>query len=435
LAEAESKPAGGTSRVHRLVRMLRSPQGGVAAATALAQALNILVMLVLDWATGPEVVGQYVVFLAYGAIVLVGNLLSYQWSVPNIDDGAPLRDLTVLLVGLSVGSWAVVGLGAWGIGYDGWVWLSALVGVRSLLLVGEQLAVRERRYAWLMFLRATPSLLLILGVTAWWLSGVQAGIELLWPLHTLSFAIVSLPVVWALVAPAVRGAGLPALAWSGVREVAVAERGFSLWVTPAQVFNRMAYDVPAILLEQFFGAAVAANYGIALRATKVPVVTFGQGISRVYHGDLAKLVRDGEAGAYRLYARARRLLWYGAAGTLLVCVGVLPPLVLWVMGEDYALSAQMMVALAPLIAINFVVSPLSVSFYVFRDQEFLFFHQLAYLVISLACFGWAAWSGQLMVGLTAFSVLSTLRYVLTYRRLDANHSQHRDQPPVAPEAS
>lgn len=420
--------------VGKVVAKLRSRTGGVAVATVSAQGLNTLTTVVLAWFAGAELLGVYSVFLSWASITLVANLLSYQWSVPNVDDGAPLRDLMVLLLGLSVGSAAVVGAALGLGGYGAWGWLMALVAVRSVLLVGEQLCVRTGAYGWLMVARAAPPAVLFAGVCAWWAAAWPVDVGGLLALHTAAFAATAVPVALATIPAALTAAGAPPPTWSSVRALAVAERGFSLWVTPAQVFNRLAYDLPTLLLADTLGPAVAAQYAMAMRVAKVPSVTLGQAIAQVYHGDLARAVRERSPGAWGLYARARRRMMVGGALVFFGCAVVAPPLIVGVLGEEWRLAGDLVRILSPLLAIHFVVSPLSVSFFVFEDQRFLFFHQLAYALISAVCFGQIAWTGALVPGAIAFSALSTLRYVVILRRQHHLHVTHLRGPGAAAEA-
>lgn len=403
--------------------------GGLALASAASQGLGMVAFLIMAWDYTQADIGSYSVFVSWSSMIIVANLLSYQWSVPNIADGAPYRDLNLLLLVLSVASSVLIDLGFTLAGYPFAHSLAALTLFRSLTLIAEQINVRQQRYRAMILSKLAPYVIFLALVWGLPRAGFTPGVDLIIHAHNIGFCLTGLLYGAVTIPFALRTEpDAPPPSWQALLDIARNESRFSIWVTPAQIFNRMAYELPTILIEAWFSPALAGQFSIAQRVAGVPARTVGGALAQVYHGRLARIVRDKQPGGMATYLKVRNLLAISGVAVFLGALLVAPPLMPLILDKTWTLVPDIIRLTAPLYGVIFFVSPLTSAFFVFEDQRFLFGHQLSYLVVALIAFGIGILMDDLLLGVGLFSLLAIARYVVIYLRVAHLHRAHLQTP-------
>lgn len=384
-------------------------------ASVVAQGTGLVTMAVMTRLYPQENIGIFSAFLSYVSILGVIALLSYQFSIPNINDN-DLRALLWTLLGLAGFSALLIWLVFWLLGYPFAFALSLRVGAGSLILIAEQVNIRQQRFRPIMWARVAPFILFFALVLMLIVDSANARSLVL--AQTIAFGVVALIYASLTLAPRFLGAPSgPRVGWRQIIQILHANQKFTLYVAPSQLFNMAAYNLPTILIERFLGAALAAQYAITLRFCFGPVNMIGTAIGETYQGKLAAMVRSGTAGGYKQYQHLVKALTAVGIGIGAVIFLLFPIIFRLVFGPGWELAGKMAQITAPLWSIMLIVSPLGVSFMVFKQQEYLFNNQLAYLMISIISFGYAVVKTDILIGMSLFTGLSLVRYGFIFMKI------------------
>jgi len=385
--------------------------GALGLTSALAQALNAVAFLVLAGLYAQDDIGVFSVFLSFGVIVATVALFSYQFSVLNADD-EEFAALLWALLGLSLVAGVATGLAFAVFGYVFAVPLGLFVFLRSLSAVVDKVNTRDECFRPLIRARlAAPTVFLALVVV---LSAFSHGAAALVWSQVLAYVLVaSVYAVVSLRAP-LAGSRLDVRA---VVSALRAHRRFSTYVFPAQLLNLTAFYLPTIFIERYLGAGMAAQYALTQRLCQVPVTVIGNAVGQAYHGRLAAYVRTGANGVFARFTALSRGLWLAASVLGVVMFALFPPVLRWLLGEQWALAGDLVRIMSPLFAIMIVVVPLTVTFYVLARQGHALAAQSATFLSSAIGFGYAVVSGELATGVAVFVALAVLANVYVFLRI------------------
>jgi len=289
----------------------------------------------------------------------------------------------------------------------------------GLARIAEMLNTRDERMIPIGLSRLAIVFSSSLVLAAMWASGDRAIARFIWAQVAMQLLIAGayfLQAGWRYLRPWPTQADLVASLRS--------HRKFPLLVMPSDFVNAAAYNVPVILIERYFGAALAAQYAIVLKFCDAPLSLLGNSIGRVYHGELAGAVRAHEPGTYARFKRFRRAQAFASLAVGLSICAFFPPLITLLLGPNWEVGASFARWLAPAFALAMLATPLSMVFFVFERQGFLLGVQLAYLAISLGSFGLAIACHDLWIGIVAFSSLSALRYGAIIWTINADAREH-----------
>jgi O-antigen/teichoic acid export membrane protein len=385
--------------------------GALGITSALAQALNAVAFLILAWLYAQDDIGIFSVFLSFGVIIATIALFSYQFSVLNADD-EEFAALLWALIGLSVLAGVLTGLAFAAFGYSFAAPLALFVSLRSLSAVVDKVNTRQESFRPLIGARlAAPSVFLVLVVVLTAFSRDAHG--LVWSQVLAYVLVTSVYAVGSLRAP-LSGSRLDIRASVSVL---IAHRRFSAYVFPAQLLNLTAFYLPTIFIERYLGAGMAAQYALTQRLCQVPVTVIANAVGQAYHGRLAAYVRTGVSGVYARFSALSRGLWLAAAALGLIMFTVFPPVLRWLLGEQWALAADLVRIMSPLFATMIVAVPLSVTFYVLDRQGYALAAQTAIFLSSAVGFGYAVVSGELATGVALFVALAVLANVYVFVRI------------------
>jgi O-antigen/teichoic acid export membrane protein len=200
--------------------------------------------------------------------------------------------------------------------------------------------------------------------------------------------------------------------WRGL----VRYRKFPLYGTASTLLNNLSWELPALLLQHYFSAAVVGFYALGNALLRLPMGVIGGAISQVFFQRAADAYRRGTLTA--VAASALRRLAALSVVPLMVVAILGKELFIFFFGSRWSEAGVYAQILAPWIFVWFISSPLSSVFSVLERQEFgLKFNPvvLGTRFLSLAAGGWLhsprlalaffSASGVALYGFYAFAIL------------------------------
>lgn len=380
---------------------------GLGGASVISQCFGAVALFFMTRTLSPAQVGQYQLFLATSALVASVSLLSYHSVLPHLDE-AGYRTLTKALL-----SWnLLVGLATAGVLFVVRVPLPMAIGAQVLAAgftsIAEMSNIRTQQASRIAFARLALSSSNLAWVALSCFAFPTRSLErLVYGQVTLAL---STGVVYAFTT--LRGNLGGRLRWSELRPILVVKRNCAFYYAPSELLGSMTFNLPTILIERYFGLALAGQFGVVLRFCGAPVTILSNTIGQIYHGSLARAVRERAPGAYRNFLRLRRAL--AAIGTLsglAVFVGI-PLAVTLLLGATWNDAANIARVLSPMYGTMIAVGPLVASFQVFEAQRAMLLLQVGAAAISAVSFVLAGTIGQFWLGVGLYSLLVSIRYLV-----------------------
>lgn len=395
---------------------------GLTGATVLAQALGAVSLLVQVRSLSAEDIGHLQTFTSLAAIVGSVGLLSYPSVLPHLPD-RDAADLSAALLMLAVIAALVAVPVALYLGIPLPPAMAIQILASCVLGMSDALNLRFGRLDRI----ATSRIAAGAAVLAWnvliWQLGSAALDPILWGQSTLSVL-----VALGFAIPALRMARVHDATWAGARDVLVKKRGSPMYLAPSELLGSLAFNLPTLLIEHWFGAVRAGQFGVVTRlAAPVPVVSATLGQS--YHASLAAAVRASDRTFYPRFREVRRKL--GATALAAAVLGLLvgPTLVGVLVGRDSDELGTIVRVMTPVYATMIWASPLAnASLQVFEAQRWLLGLQVASIVGTALAFGAGHAAGSFVLALGAYSALISVRYLVMLVAASRLSSRHLQEP-------
>ena len=373
---------------------------------AFAQALNIVSVLILTKSLSVDGFGEYSVFISYVSIFIAISLLSYDKAIPNLQDSdlySFIIGMVLVLVCYTLFSLALF----WMLDYRYAVYVVAYILVASALKMLLMMAIRSKLFSIVAYMQSLPSIFFTI-FTAFFYFFSLLTVERSVALYCISHAI---PLVFfhrtiKIVSPNDRK-----YSCRSVARVLKEERSFAIFTSPSEVFNRLAYYLPTLIIERAFGPAFSGYYGLMLRVCFAPISLITRSIGLVFQSFLASSVRENGVQSKILTNR-----FYLNAALVFVAIAsvvffILPELVLLVFGLEWAETSLYIKIMTPVFALMSIATPLATAFHVHKKNKEILIQQFNYFLISFISFAVAVLVDSMLVGISVFSFLSSLRYL------------------------
>lgn len=387
--------------------------GALSFATALAQGLQMVHLLLLAKLYSLPQIGEYVVLFAVVGIVTPIVFLCHETLIPSVSDSdlsAYMQGVLLLLLPLLA---LVYSLG-WALGYDHAAGLVVWVAGAAIHRFGEMQNIRANRFrliGWFrLFLAAGgPVALLILFLLnsnqLQDLIALQAWICLL---TGACYAAITTPRSVFRLARGFRGA------MKALRHGANAPK----FLVPSSLLNLTAFNLPVLIIEGWFGPGAAAQYAYVLRFGFGPVALIGGALYQVFYGYLSEAIRTDSHKMQSQFLGARRKVGFAACIVACVIAVFYPMGFKYILGDAWLDAGWMAVIYSPFFAVMLYLTPLTVVLNVFSRQEVELKSQVHYFLLSIFSFALAILSDSLWVGIVLFSLLGSLRYMLLLKDIN-----------------
>lgn len=391
-----------------------SPVFAFSAATAIAQVFPLAVAPLLSRLYSPAAFGGYATF--YAASIILGTVAALSMHnvilVEENDEDAFPATFVILVapVAFSFALLAVLLLAPSRLLGE----LFPQIDPGMLLLLPATIlcaSVFQAGYMWLLRMgryRALAANKLILAAAT---AGLQVGIGFLQVeamgliLANLAGYVLAIFAVWRVVlSDAERGIRLPAL--SDVRRIYSRHRNFPLFTTPAQLVNSTANYLPDLLIGRLFGVEVLGQYSLGMRMVAMPLAFLATTVQDVFRRDSSREFAT-TGGCQRSFSRIFMVTSGVAALFLAPGIFMLPWVFPWVFGDQWSSAAFYIQAMAALLIVRFVSSPLSYVWIVTGRQKQDLQWQLGLLVVTVASLLLPGWLAGPLTAVEQFMIFGT----------------------------
>lgn len=397
--------------------------GTLASGTVVAQALTVLVLLVLARLYGPQEFGVFGLFMSILTVLAFTASVGYERAVvlPEGErDAARLLVLAWLIAGsVAFGVFVVVGLARNSIA--GILNVPDLAPWLLLLPLGVFFAAWSDglRY-WLTRQRmfAPVARARVAQVVAGSTGQIGLAVVLGWGAGGLIVGRVSGIVLLGVL---LLGAGGKKLAESmgqlsgelKLGTVARRYKKFPLFATWSVLLLQAAQQLPIFLVAIHFSAATVGFVAMMLRVVSAPMQVVGSSFEHVMFQRAAQEVqKEGVPRETVERTFAYLLATCLVPGIVLVFFG--RELLTLALGADWEMAGQMTEWLAPVVLLNFLVSPLAPVFNVRERQEVFTAIQFARVIVSLCTlFFLGRLTADIRLTLLGYALVESLSYLVT----------------------
>jgi O-antigen/teichoic acid export membrane protein len=181
---------------------------------------------------------------------------------------------------------------------------------------------------------------------------------------------------------------------------------------PSTFLAAISLNIMPFFLQALYGAASVGFFSLGQRIAILPLQLFNDSLSQVFFQKAARAQE--ERGSFW------REMQFNLVVSAVLSVGVLVgiwlfawPLVTIYLGQRWAPSAEILIVLAPMLALRSLTMSIATTVFVLRKAHWLFFHNIANTSVMCVAFGTAAATGAgLMRYLELSAVLMAVEYAV-----------------------
>lgn len=192
-----------------------------------------------------------------------------------------------------------------------------------------------------------------------------------------------------------------------------ANERFIRFSLPADLINTLSSRIPFIIFPALFGLEQTGYLALAYRVIATPARFVGTAIGEVFYSHAAREYERTGACWSSAYKIALALGALGLVGFSLLFV-LADPVFTLVFGAKWQPAALFTQILTPMLLISFVVSPLSVVFYITGRQKDDFLWQIIFLAATTAASFLGVLEGGAPISLVAYSVSGATLYLVYF---------------------
>lgn len=206
------------------------------------------------------------------------------------------------------------------------------------------------------------------------------------------------------------GVATPAI---DVWRVVVKYKDYPLFNASSSVVNGFMSGLPVFFIAKYFSVLEVGYYALLIKAGSLPLSAIADAISRVNLRKITSLIQSKINPLGYFYRVTAGLVALSFMPTLFL-VFYAPEIMAWVFGEDWRNAGVLLSILMPALAVQFVVSTLSLSFLATGRLRLLSVWQVISLLISAIVFVFAGNSGNIETFFWCFMAKDIVLYVIYY---------------------
>lgn len=179
---------------------------------------------------------------------------------------------------------------------------------------------------------------------------------------------------------------------------------------PSTLIAAFSLNLITFLLGGLYGQRVVGFYSIGQRLAITPLQLFNDALGQIF---FQKAARARETKGHFWEEMKFSLLTSGliSLGVLVVILLVARPFIIFYLGQQWAPAADMLVILAPMLAVRSLTMSIATTVFVMRAAHWLFIHNVANVAVTIAAYGVALFLG---LGPVAFLGVAALMIGLEY---------------------
>ncbi len=202
-----------------------------------------------------------------------------------------------------------------------------------------------------------------------------------------------------------------------IKSILIGNLDKPIFITSGNLINTVAYNLPIIIIEKYFGSMWAAQYGLVLKISNAPITLIGNAFSQVGFSEISKLFRK---NYFEVYPKIRTILIYNSIiclflGSSLFCI--VPMLINVFLGARWDIAGNIIQIFAPMYGFMLLITPIDSVYYIYKKEKLSFLIQFSYLLISIIAFTVGVYINNIWTAFYMFSVLSSVRYYYIAKKL------------------
>ncbi len=159
---------------------------------------------------------------------------------------------------------------------------------------------------------------------------------------------------------------------------------------PSTIVAAFSQNLTPVLLLSLFNSQIVGLFSLGNRLAILPIQIFNDALARVFFQKAAKAYR--ETGDFWQEMRFNLL----ASGLLSVAILIsiwffARPVVTFYLGKEWEPAGQMLVILAPMLALRSLASSIATTVFILGRPSWLLFHNLAAVVATMAAYAISVW--------------------------------------------
>ncbi|KML41340.1 lipopolysaccharide biosynthesis protein [Cytobacillus firmus] len=186
---------------------------------------------------------------------------------------------------------------------------------------------------------------------------------------------------------------------------------YPMFNSTSAFLDSLALQAPVFVLMRFFSESIVGFYSLTLRVVGIPITLVSSSLSQVFLSEIADLHRQGQPYGHILKRLLKILLIIGSIPLIfLVMAG--PLIFSYVFGEEWKMSGELSKILAFGYYAKFVVSPLSVVFFVSQKVKLLSYIQGSRAITTLIVLLISAQFSDIFIVVVSYVIHEILFYLL-----------------------
>lgn len=364
----------------------------------------------------PEV-GEYVTYIAYTAIISIVSTGYYEQALFVEKRARFARLLKTMPVFVSI----VVSLGCWivliilGVKFAFYIAISVISA--GLTKTASNINITKNKLIWISMANLisaplVPSLIILAAV--WFVADADYMVAI----QALSSLAISSIYYYVSVSREEMGKAASLKCW-WLNNLALFRRykGFAAYSMFGELAGTASARLPIVIATSFFGTAMAAFYGVALRVMLTPVAVLSSTISQIFLQKIHENKTNGVSSLKQFWLIFWSLFFL-VGGVLIAGLPFVEPIIVLLFTDKYLVVARIIELMLPYVFVLLVIAPLTSIFTVFEKQHYLFYNKLAQLGVSAIGFLVAAFLDDFMLGVMIFTGgMSLLHLVYLYQMI------------------
>ena len=200
------------------------------------------------------------------------------------------------------------------------------------------------------------------------------------------------------------------------RTIALYNSDFPLFNAPTNMLNGVMTALPVFFLARYFSETVVGYYALLARVGVAPLSFMAESVSRVNLKKVSELIHSGQNPIPYITKITIALFLLSLVPTIFLFF-LAPELFAFFFGAEWRAAGNLLVILMPALAVQFVVSTLSMSFIAVGHLRLQAVWQVTSLVVTFSVFSHVAPLGDVENFFWAFMAKDIMLYVLYYGAL------------------
>lgn len=148
-----------------------------------------------------------------------------------------------------------------------------------------------------------------------------------------------------------------------IKKSAIKFKSYPLWNSTSAFLDVLSVQAPVLILNRYFSEAIIGFYSLTIRVVAFPITIISSAIGQVYLSELVEKENNGQP-IYEIVKKAAKVLAILGLVPLIALLFLGPSLFSFVFGEKWRYAGELARILSFDYYMKFVVSPLSVVFFV-----------------------------------------------------------------------